>query len=273
MKRTFFISGCCAVIGCGYVRADEMGGFQIEIAPGENHENLWEENEFNLPEYQEFSAQPDILPETPAVKDFSTYEREASNSNYFFYEDTLLQSQPYLQQNHNIQQYSDYFQQETLQGNLSVPPSPLPTPTAMAAETSEFIILTPAATEIPTFSPTVTPLQLAAETPVPTVTPAEKRKMKPVKTGKKIQEKEMDICYFSSTIQTNNCNTIGLRIVSEKPMYIFSVRVDQKERKWHWEGESIIIEVGTQRQNGYLELLSICEKKDKIQVFVDDRTN
>lgn len=253
-KSIFYISFCIVICSYG-VRAEEMGGFFVEIEPGQSNDypQHWEEQPqtsqeiileepgYSLSEEQSFEQNTESLPPASYI--------------YFPIEDPPVYTQP-----------SVFMYQETIL------PTVMPVPTLMSTE-----IPVPTQSPIPSVTPEPTVTEKPTVTSIPTATPIPVLSASPAlerKTRKEFQEEKLKACYFSTTMwgEEKDLKTLQIKLRSQNPVYVWSVRINKQEQKWSWKkGQTIVIEDVEKSIKYNLELLSFCEKKDKIQVFVDDK--
>lgn len=251
-KRSILLISLC-VVTCTYgVKAEELGGFFVEIEPGQSSQ---------YPE--QWNDQPQTSQESVEEEEEPVYHQPGEaiyEQNIERIPESQVSLPPVI-----------YFYPPTPEASVDAQPydfgyseSVLPTVTSVPT-------LIPAATPFSTPSPIPTETLIPTETPVPvpSVTPA-----LVAKTAKELQDEKLEVCYFSTTIYEKEkaLETVQIKIKSKYPVYVWSVRIDKQEQKWSWKkNQTIVVEDIKKERNYKLELLSFCEKKDKIQVFVDDK--
>lgn len=256
-KRSILLIGLCMVI-CTYgVKAEELGGFFVEIEPGQSsqypeqwydqpqtsHEVIPEEDVYCQPGEQIYDQNIERIPECQNPLPPVTYINIPTP-------DSFVDIQP------SVFVYTE---------SVLLTVTPVPTLMPIAVPSS-----------MPSSIPTKT--QAPTETPIPTATPvplASIALVSETKRVKELQDKErkLEVCYFSTTIggKDQDLKNIEIKVKSKYPVYVWSIRINKQEQKWSWKkGQTIVVEDVKKNRNYNLEMLLFCEKKDKIQVFIDD---
>lgn len=255
-KRSILLICLCMII-CTYgVNAEELGGFFVDIGPGQSSQ---------YPE--QWYDQPQISDETTVEEPVNCQPAEELYESY-------IESIP---QNQNPLPPAVYFDFPT----SDLPVNPQQSVFVYPETVASTEILTP--DPHPRASPSCIPSVLITETPVPAQTPVPTQTVTPVpslsavpateaKRTDERQEERLEVCYFSTAIQQTDLENIRIKMKSEYPVYVWSVRINKQEQKWSWkENQTIVIEDVKKSRNYKLELLSFCDRKDKIQVFLDDK--
>lgn len=257
-----------------YINADNFGGFDIEIGEGGQYEYPpeWDNQVEGYGEREEGNSVGGF--EEKVLENWG--QQEYQQGDTFPQEEVYQQSDIYVPQpvypqtEIEVQEYG-YWQEEMLVPTPIIE-TPVPTPI------SETPVSTPISeTPIPTpISETPVPTSIH-ETPVPTP-----RQMTPVKTNsqtastaRSTQKKnttmsyEQEIFYYSTIVPEKSEKKLRLELCSKNTVYLLSVRIDKKEKIWHWDEEYRVVDINEKEKGKKIELLIICEKKDNIQVFID----
>lgn len=121
--------------------------------------------------------------------------------------------------------------------------------------------------------PTVTLTPNPEPSPVPTVTLIPNPEPSPVpelffyqkKTDDEIFKKELEIYYHKEIVSDSGVSPAFL-ILSDSPISVLSVRINEEESLWHWEGSSLVLDAKEVQEDSCVELITLYEKGSKIRM-------
>lgn len=110
--------------------------------------------------------------------------------------------------------------------------------------------------------------------PVPTVTLTPNPEPSPVpelffyqkKTDDEIPKRELEIYYHKEIVSDSGTPPFFL-ILSDSPVSVLSVRINEEESLWHWEESSLILDVNEVQKDSCVELIAVYEEGAEIRVF------
>lgn len=274
LKRCFFGAGIFSLFFTCRTAAMEIGGFDVEIGVGENTDYPpgWNEipgnSEAVLPEETpsywgeeweqgtEWNANPYLQPEDPGLRQDPAWGQDGT-----------AQADPYIQEYQDFQWNSG--QSYTGSANYVLPVSPalpasVPSPSPMMPPTMP-----------PTMTPTVTPIMTPTMMPTMTPTMTPSVRFSPALGASSLDEKienETRLCYLKEELPGKKGEEqvrIYIELAAQAPVQVLSLRVNEEEWDWSWDEKGILAEGSSDKDKLSVELLSICEINDKVEISVD----
>lgn len=86
------------------------------------------------------------------------------------------------------------------------------------------------------------------------------------KTDDEISQKELEIYYHKEIVSDSGTPPFFL-ILSDSPVSVLSVRINEEESLWHWEESSLILDVNEVQKDSCVELIAVYEEGAEIRVF------
>lgn len=132
----------------------------------------------------------------------------------------------------------------------------------------------PAYSVTPVLKVTFTPTPSPSPAPTPLHIPSPSISLTPTVTPYPAENKEKNtkLCYLKEQIERKAAKgqvQIYIEFQAHSPVQVVSLRVNEEEWDWKWEEEGILAKGITEKETLSLELLSICEKNDKVEISVD----
>lgn len=274
------------------VLGGNLGGFDIQVEPGENYDYPyeWECNqgedgtEWSAADGNGTDLGENAYWEYPEESWGDVWSSSGSSGDF---SGNTLPPEPQMQPPAHAETYSPTASQ--IQTPLAAPiitATPIPTLTPILTP-----ILTP--TLIPTLTPTLIPaltqlssptppIPASSSTPVPgatrsimpsTISPAESKRLKYYNNinksildgGEKDAISDISIAVESSSEKEKK---IRVRIDSKSQVRILSLRVNGRECGWHWEKGCLIPEAGKQKKNNKIDIIVLLGQKKVLKKFL-----